>query len=72
MTGTTLNLGPIGQIAVHANDLDNAEVFYRDALGLPLIVQFPPRLDRSVAASGGAHGVGAGTRGEPKRRYTAP
>ena len=44
MTDTSLNLGPIGQIAVHAGDLDGAVEFYRDVVGLPFIAQFPPGL----------------------------
>lgn len=44
MIDTSLNLGPIGQIAVHAGDLDAAVEFYRDVLGLPFIAQFPPGL----------------------------
>ena len=44
MTDTSLNLGSIGQIAVHASDLDAAVEFYRDVLGLPFIAQFPPGL----------------------------
>ena len=34
-------LGPIAQIALTVRDLDRATAFYRDALGLPLLFQFP-------------------------------
>ena len=37
-------LGPIGQIALPAADLDATVRFYRDALGLPLLFQAPPGL----------------------------
>jgi methylmalonyl-CoA/ethylmalonyl-CoA epimerase len=33
-------LGPIGQIALHVSDLERAERFYRDGLGLPLLFRF--------------------------------
>ncbi len=33
-------LGPIGQIALHVSDVDRAERFYRDTLGLPLLFRF--------------------------------
>jgi len=33
-------LGPIGQIALHVSDVDRAERFYRDTLGLPLLFSF--------------------------------
>jgi predicted enzyme related to lactoylglutathione lyase len=33
--------GSIGQIAVNAHDLDRAVAFYRDALGLPLLMEVP-------------------------------
>ena len=33
-------LGPIGQIALHVSDIDRAERFYRDTLGLPLLFRF--------------------------------
>ena len=44
MPEADLKLGSIGQIAVHASDLDAAVEFYRDVLGLPFIAQFPPGL----------------------------
>lgn len=33
-------LGRIGQIALHVSDADRAERFYRDTLGLPLLLRF--------------------------------
>ena len=33
-------LGVIGQIALHVSDVDRAERFYRDTLGLPLLFRF--------------------------------
>jgi methylmalonyl-CoA/ethylmalonyl-CoA epimerase len=33
-------LGAIGQIALHVSDIDRAERFYRDTLGLPLLFRF--------------------------------
>ena len=44
MTNTALSLGPIGQIAIHADDMDTSVEFYRDVLGLPFIAQFPSGL----------------------------
>ena len=44
MPDADLNLGSIGQIAIHANDIDAAVEFYRDALGLSFIAQFPTGL----------------------------
>lgn len=40
MTVTALQLGPIGQVALHARDVDRTERFYRDTLGLPHIFTF--------------------------------
>lgn len=37
-------LGPIGQIAMNARDLDRAIAFYRDQLGLPFLFRAPPQL----------------------------
>ena len=39
-----MNLNQIGQIAVHADDLDRAVAFYRDTLGMRLLFQAPPGL----------------------------
>lgn len=41
--GTTgdIHLGPIGQIAVNARDLERAIGFYRDVLGMTLLFQVP-------------------------------
>lgn len=36
-----LSLGPIGQIAVNAHDLERAIGFYRDTLGMRLLFQVP-------------------------------
>ena len=46
MTGTThtapaLGLDRIGQIAITVRDLDRAETFYRDALGMRLLFRVP-------------------------------
>jgi catechol 2,3-dioxygenase-like lactoylglutathione lyase family enzyme len=38
---TQLNLGPIGQIARHVSDVEKAEAWYRDVLGLPHLYTFP-------------------------------
>jgi methylmalonyl-CoA/ethylmalonyl-CoA epimerase len=37
-------LTQVGQIAIPIHDLDRAVAFYRDALGLPLLFQVPPKL----------------------------
>jgi methylmalonyl-CoA/ethylmalonyl-CoA epimerase len=39
-----MNLNQIGQIAVHADDLDRAVAFYRDTLGMRFLFQAPPGL----------------------------
>ena len=39
-----MNLNKIGQIAVHADDLDRAVTFYRDTLGMRFLFQAPPGL----------------------------
>ncbi len=44
MPDAELKLGPIGQIAIQADDMDAAVSFYRDALGLSFIAQFPTGL----------------------------
>jgi methylmalonyl-CoA/ethylmalonyl-CoA epimerase len=46
MTAPTqaLSLGRIGQIAMNANDLGRAVAFYRDALGLRLLFEVPPKM----------------------------
>ncbi len=36
-----IHLGPIGQIAVNAHDLERAIRFYRDTLGMRLLCQVP-------------------------------
>ena len=36
-----IHLGPIGQIAVNAHDLERAIGFYRDTLGMRLLFQVP-------------------------------
>jgi len=37
-----MNLNQIGQIALHADDLDRAVVFYRDTLGMRFLFQASP------------------------------
>jgi methylmalonyl-CoA/ethylmalonyl-CoA epimerase len=39
-----MNLNQIGQIALHADDLDRAVAFYRDVLGMKFLFQAPPAL----------------------------
>jgi methylmalonyl-CoA/ethylmalonyl-CoA epimerase len=39
-----MNFNQIGQIAVHADDLDRAVAFYRDTLGMRFLFQAPPAL----------------------------
>ena len=39
-----MNLNRIGQIALHADDLNRAVAFYRDTLGMRLLFQAPPGL----------------------------
>jgi methylmalonyl-CoA/ethylmalonyl-CoA epimerase len=39
-----MNLSQIGQIALHADDLDRAVRFYRDTLGMRFLFQAPPAL----------------------------
>ena len=39
-----MNLSQIGQIAVHADNLERAVAFYRDTLGMKLIFQAPAGL----------------------------
>ena len=39
-----MNLSQIGQIAVHADNLERAVAFYRDTLGMKLLFQAPPGL----------------------------
>jgi catechol 2,3-dioxygenase-like lactoylglutathione lyase family enzyme len=40
-TTEDVQLGPIGQIAVNARDLERAVRFYRDTLGMKLLFQVP-------------------------------
>jgi methylmalonyl-CoA/ethylmalonyl-CoA epimerase len=40
----SLRLSRIGQIAVHAKDVERATAFYRDTLGMKLLFQAPPQL----------------------------
>jgi methylmalonyl-CoA/ethylmalonyl-CoA epimerase len=37
-----MNLNQIGQVALHAEDLDRAVAFYRDTLGMRFLFQFSP------------------------------
>ena len=39
-----MNLNQIGQIALHADDLNRAVAFYRNTLGMRLLFQAPPGL----------------------------
>jgi predicted enzyme related to lactoylglutathione lyase len=39
-----MNLNRIGQIAIHADDLNRAVAFYRDTLGMRFLFQAPPAL----------------------------
>jgi methylmalonyl-CoA/ethylmalonyl-CoA epimerase len=39
-----MNLNQIGQIALHADNLERAVTFYRDTLGMRLLFQAPPGL----------------------------
>lgn len=43
-TTPVLGLGAIGQIAVNAADIPRAVRFYRDALGMRLLFEVPPRM----------------------------
>jgi predicted enzyme related to lactoylglutathione lyase len=40
----TVQLGPIGQIAINAKDLPRAVRFYRDTLGLRFLFEAPPQM----------------------------
>lgn len=39
--GSSFSLSTIGQIAISVTDVDRAVAFYRDALGLKLLFQYP-------------------------------
>lgn len=39
-----MNLNQIGQIGLHADDLERAVAFYRDTLGMRFLFQVPPGL----------------------------
>lgn len=39
-----MNLNKIGQLAIHADDLNRAVAFYRDILGMRFLFQAPPGL----------------------------
>jgi methylmalonyl-CoA/ethylmalonyl-CoA epimerase len=39
-----MNLSEIGQIALHADNIDRAVAFYRDTLGMRFLFQVPPGL----------------------------
>jgi methylmalonyl-CoA/ethylmalonyl-CoA epimerase len=43
-TTTVLGLGAIGQIAMNATDIPRAVRFYRDALGMRLLFEVPPKM----------------------------
>lgn len=38
------SLGPIGQVAMNAHDIPRAVAFYRDALGMKLLFEAPPKM----------------------------
>jgi methylmalonyl-CoA/ethylmalonyl-CoA epimerase len=44
MTVTATGLSRIQQISMRVHDVDRAVRFYRDTLGLPFLMDFPPRL----------------------------
>lgn len=45
MTATpTIGLGAIGQVAMNAHDIPRAVAFYRDALGMRLLFEAPPKM----------------------------
>ncbi len=41
---SSLQLSQIGQISIIVHDLDRAVAFYRDALGMKLLFQVPPKM----------------------------
>lgn len=43
-TTPVLGLGAIGQIAMNASDIPRAVRFYRDALGMRLLFEVPPKM----------------------------
>lgn len=43
-TTPVLGLGAIGQIAMNAHDIPRAVQFYRDALGMRLLFEVPPKM----------------------------
>jgi len=44
MAESGIGISRIGQIAIHAHDVDRAATFYQDALGLKLLFKAPPGL----------------------------
>lgn len=44
VTTPVLGLGAIGQIAMNAHDIPRAVQFYRDALGMRLLFEAPPKM----------------------------
>lgn len=44
MAATGIGISRIGQIAIHAHDVDRAAAFYQDLLGLKLLFKAPPGL----------------------------
>ena len=46
MTASQLNLGSIGQIARHVADIDRAEAWFRDVLGLTHLYSFPSSIGK--------------------------
>jgi len=41
---SAIGLGTIGQVAMNAHDIPRAVAFYRDALGLRLLFEAPPKM----------------------------
>lgn len=44
MSGTTVSISRIGQVAVPVRDIARAVAFYRDTLGLRFLFEAPPKL----------------------------
>ncbi len=44
MSSEAIGLSSIGQIAVNVHDLERAVAYYRDALGMQLLFQAPPKM----------------------------
>jgi methylmalonyl-CoA/ethylmalonyl-CoA epimerase len=44
MAEAGIGISRVGQISIHAHDVDRASAFYQDALGLKLLFKAPPGL----------------------------